>query len=179
MKKHIVPMILLLLCLGVFVSVAAAKGGAGPNTAAPPAPEESPQLPDEVSEALHRIYPDDAFGGIYLDGNTVIVNITGSEEAARARLQSSSIGNDLNIEYRTVQYPLRVLEDVKDFLAQYMGDYRIAALDANEAANRVDVSLYDYNDRTFEEIRQLVAGQFGEDIPLNFIDMRGTEIRFS
>ena len=178
MKKHIVTMILLLLCLGVFVSVAAAKGGTGRNAASPSAPEVSPQIPDEVIDKLHRIYPDDAFGGIYLDGDTVVVNITCSEESARARAEGK-LGEGVRIEYRAVKYPLGVLENVKDLLTQHMGEYRIAALDANEVTNRVDVSLYDYNDRTFEEIRQLVAGQFGEDIPLNFIDMRGTEIRFS
>ena len=145
MKKHIITMILL-LCLGVFVSVAAAKGGTGRNAASPSAPEVSPQIPDEVIDKLHP---------------------------------EGKLGEEVRIEYRAVKYPLGVLENVKDLLTRHMGEYHIAALDANEVTNRVDVSLYDYNDRTFEEIRQLVAGQFGEDIPLNFIDMRGTEIRFS
>ena len=187
MKKLAVPLILL-LCLAMCVSVAAAKRGESHemntsqsrDAAAPqPAPEESPQIPDEVIGALRRIYPDDEFGGFYLDGDTVVVNITGSEEAARARAEGETLGDGLNIEYRPVKYPLSVLENVKDALTPCMGEYGISALDANEVTNQVDIYLSRYCDGAFEDIRHLVADRYGEDIPLNFIDARGTELRYS
>ena len=68
---------------------------------------------------------------------------------------------------------------MKDYLTQYMAKYGISALDANEVTNQVDVYLYDYNDRVIEEIEDLIADQYGEDIILNFIDKSGTEIMFT
>lgn len=188
MKKLAVPLVLLLLCLAVCVSAAAAKRDGSREMKNPqspeagasqPAPGESPQIPDEVIGKLRRLYPDDEFGGVYLDGDTIVVNFTGSEEAARARAAGETLADGRSVEYRPVKYPLAVLEGVKDDLARYMDEYAISALDANEVTNQVDICLSRYCDGVFEEIRNLVADKYGEDIPLNFIDARGTELRFS
>ena len=168
MKKRLVPWALL-LCLAVCVSVAAATGGE--------AREPDPQSPEAAITEIPRRIPDDEFGGCFLEGEKLVVNTTCSETAAARRLEQ--LGETVEIEFRTVKYPLRSLEQAKDFLTPYMGQYGISALDADEVTNRVDVYLSRYSESVFEEIKALVAGQFGEEIPLHFIDTRGTEIRFT
>ena len=169
MNKRLVPWALL-LCLAVCVSVAAATGG----EAREPAPPRSPEA--AVTE-IPRMIPADEFGGCFLEGEKLVVNVAGSESAAERRLEP--LAEDIEIEFRTVKYPLRSLEQGKDFLAQYMGQYGISALDANEVTNRVDIYLSEYSESVFEEIEALVAGQFGGELPLHFIDTRGTEIKYT
>ena len=169
MKKRLIPWALL-LCLAVCVSVAAAKDG----EAREPAPPRSPEA--AVTE-IPRMIPADEFGGCFLEGEKLVVNVAGSESAAERRLEP--LAEDIEIEFRSVKHPLRSLEQGKDFLAQYMGEFGISALDANEVTNRVDIYLSEYSESVFEEIEALVAGQFGEALPLHFIDTRGTEIKYT
>ena len=133
---------------------------------------------DEAIETISRLIPADEYGGCYLEGDKLVVNIAG-EEAARAWAEKNPIDSDLDVEYRAVQYPLWVLENVKNFLTPYMGQYNITALDANEVTNRVDVSLYDYSDSTFEEINRLVGARFYARDLLTFIDMRGAVLEYT
>ena len=169
MKKRLVPWVLL-LCLAVCVYVAAARGG----EAREPGP---PRSREAAITEIPRLVPDDEFGGCFLEGEKLVVNTTGSKTAARRRLEQ--LGENIEIEFRTVKYPLHSLEQAKDFLTPYMGQYGISALDANEVTNRVDVYLSRYSDSVFEEIKALVADQFGEALPLHFIDTRGTEIKYT
>lgn len=172
MKKSLARLPLLLICLVLCVSIAAADSGENHKT-------DFLNSQEEVIENIHNLYSDDEFGGMYLEGNTLVINLVGHEGAAKDRAATDGIGNNVAVEYRVVKHPLRDIENVKDYLTQYMAKYGISALDANEVTNQVDVYLYDYNDSVIEEIEDLIADQYGEDIILNFIDKSGTEIMFT
>lgn len=172
MKKSFVKLILLLICLVLCVSVAAAESSKALE-------KESLQSQCEVIENIHKLYSNDEFGGLYLEGDTLIINVVGSEEATKNREAIDRIRNNLDVEFRTVRHSLQELENVKDYLTQYMTKYGISALDANEVTNQVDIYLHDYSDNVIEKVKGSVLDKYGEDIYLNFIDMSGTEIRFT
>lgn len=146
MKKSFVKLILLLICLVLCVSVAAAESSKTLK-------KGSLQSQREVIENIHKLYSDDEFGGIYLEGDTLIINIVGSEEATKNREAIDRIGNNVDVDFRMVKHSLQELENMKDYLTQYMTKYGISALDANEVTNQVDIYLHDYSDNVIEKVK--------------------------
>lgn len=174
MKKITVKSVLLLLqiCFVLCISVAAAEIEENDRTSIL-------KSRDEVIENIHVLFSEEEFGGIYLEGDTLVINIAGNEGAVNANKVADRISNSVAVEYRMVEHPLRDLENVKDYLAQYMTKYNISALDANEVTNQVDVYLLDYCDSVIDKIKCLVEDQFNDNIIVNFIDKSGTEIRYT
>lgn len=172
MKKNNVKIALLLLvCIILCVSVAAAEK------------EKNGTLilksQDEVIENIHLLFSEDEFGGVFLEGDTLVINIVGNEGTVNVIETTDRISANVAIEYRIVEHPLRDLENIKDYLTQYMTRYNISALDANEVTNQVDVYLINYSDSIIDKIKSLVKDQYSEDIIVNFIDKSGTEIRYT
>ena len=81
----------------------------------------------------------------------------------------TTFSDGTSVEYRVVEYSLQELETVKDTLAGYMNQYRIAMLDANEMTNQVDVALFNYDSNVRNEILS-IAESIHPNIPINFID---------
>lgn len=121
-------------------------------------------------------YPlDETFGGIYYDGDTLVVNYVGNRSNI---VQPKAFANvEKGIEYRPVPYSLQLLESVKDYLETVMDDYGILVLDANEMASQVDVSLKESSEEIKDAIKALVRQQFGSDEFLNFIDLGGVTVQ--
>lgn len=121
-------------------------------------------------------YPlDEDFGGIYYDGDTLVVNYVGdSNNIVHPRVFTNV---ELDVEYRPVQYSLQLLESVKDYLGTMMDEHGILVLDANEMTNQVDVSLKESSDEIKTMIRALVSQQFGISEFLNFIDLSGVTVQ--
>ena len=108
---------------------------------------------DEFTELLTAEMPSNEFGGLYYEGDTLVVNVVASQKTASLRLQlAQKAPEDVDVEYRTVTYTLSELERIKDFLTGHMSDYSIMMLDANEITNQVDISLKDYSDDNIESM---------------------------
>jgi beta-lactamase regulating signal transducer with metallopeptidase domain len=131
-------------------------------------------LPDFITSEL----PDDKFGGLYYDGDTLVVNIVGSQNTLiLSRQIAQQVPTNADVEYRTVTYSLAELESIKDFLTGYMYDYNISMLDANEVTNQVDVFLKKYDTDTIDSIRAAVMDYSGNIDYLNFIDRSGITVK--
>lgn len=132
---------------------------------------------DEFAEFLAAEINYDEFGGLYYEGDTLIVNLVAFQGTPSLRQQLSQKEMEhVDVEYRTVTYTLFELETVKDFLTDYMYDYGIATIDANEVTNQVDVCLSDYNEANVESIKTAVLNYGGKIDYLNFIDNSDTVI---
>ena len=119
-------------------------------------------------------YSDDStfFGGIYYEGDTMIINLVGPSTNT-----VQSIAGTSNVEYRYVSYSLSFLEHVKDELAKHMADWNIIVLDANETTNTVDVSLREM--QYAQEIRSYVENNFKTADFLHFIDLGNNSIQLT
>lgn len=121
-------------------------------------------------------YPlDETFGGIYFDGDTLVVNYVGSGSDIVQPEAFANVGK--SVEYRSVPYSLQLLESVKDYLGERMHEYGICVLDANEMTSQVDVSLEAGSEEIEAAIKTLVEEQFGSNEFLNFIDLSGTTVQ--
>ena len=133
---------------------------------------------DEFAEMLAAEMPSKEFGGLYYEGDTLVVNVVAAQksESLSSRFNEKAPGA-VNVEYRTVTYSLSELERIKNFLTEYMSDYSIMMLDANEITNQVDISLKDYSDDNIESIKAAVLSHGGKTDYLNFIDDSNNVIR--
>ena len=132
---------------------------------------------DEFAEFLTDEMTCNEFGGLYYDGDTLIVNIVDSQGTTSLRRQlARKAMKDVDVEYRMVAYSLSELEGIKDFLTDYMYDYGIVTLDANEVTNQVDICLKDYSEENVESIKAIVLSHGGKTDYLNFINNSDTVI---
>lgn len=123
----------------------------------------------EVIQYFQDQVDHDFFGGIYYDDDgTLVVNVVGKPTEIFSGLPTP-ISDNSSIRYKSVEHSLKELEDVKDSLANYMAQYDIAMLDANEMTNQIDVALYNYTDENMNELYAIVEA-ISPGIPLNFLD---------
>ena len=170
MRKHLSLVLALGICASMCVSSAAAISE---NEAENEVPTE-----DEFTELLTAEMSSNEFGGLYYEGDTLVVNVIASQKATSLRPQlAQKAPEDIDVEYRTVTYSLSELERIKNFLTGYMSDYSIMMLDANEITNQVDISLKDYSDDNIESIKAAVLSHGGKTDYLNFIDDSNNVIR--
>lgn len=140
MKKYLSLILALGICMSMCVFPAAAISA---NEA-----ENEVLTEDEFTELLTAEMSSNEFGGLYYEGDTLVVNVIASQKATSLRPQlAQKAPEDIDVEYRTVTYSLSELERIKNFLTGYMSDYSIMMLDANEITNQVDISLKDYSKR--------------------------------
>lgn len=134
MKKYLSLILALGICMSMCVFPAAAISA---NEA-----ENEVLTEDEFTELLTAEMSSNEFGGLYYEGDTLVVNVIASQKATSLRPQlAQKAPEDIDVEYRTVTYSLSELERIKNFLTGYMSDYSIMMLDANEITNQVDISL--------------------------------------
>ena len=136
-----------------------------------------PKLIDEINTAFSALSSDPAYGGIYYEEDTLIVNMVNDQPAAYQQIPSFfSAYPDVEIKYQYVKYSLGFLESVKDALAPQMGVWSISVLDANEITNQLDIYLSDYSNQVQSAIIQFVDDSFGTSDFLNFIDYSNVSI---
>lgn len=170
MKKYLSLILALGICMSMCVFPAAAISA---NEA-----ENEVLTEDEFTELLTAEMSSNEFGGLYYEGDTLVVNVIASQKATSLRPQlAQKAPEDIDVEYRTVTYSLSELERIKNFLTGYMSDYSIMMLDANEITNQVDISLKDYSDDNIESIKAAVLSHGGKTDYLNFIDDSNKVIR--
>lgn len=144
-----------------------------------PALDAFPQLSSQEDAVTYYLSQSeqDNFGGIYYDDDGIlVVNTVGT--TPRAALYSQK-NQEIGVRYQTVTYSLCDLETVKDFLAEYMDEYSILALDANEVTNQVDVCLKSYTKDTIAQIENLVRHQYPDMDCLHFEDYSDYTISFT
>lgn len=170
MRKHLSLVLALGICASMCVSSATAISE---NEA-----KNEVLTENEFAEMLAAEMPSKEFGGLYYEGDTLVVNVVAAQksESLSSRFNEKAPGA-VNVEYRTVTYSLSELERIKNFLTEYMSDYSIMMLDANEITNQVDISLKDYSDDNIKSIKAAVLGCGGKTDYLNFIDSSNIEIR--
>ena len=149
-------------------------------------PEVSPQLEAakeawtqaelEVVDFYTAQRDNGAYGGIFYEGDTLVVNLV--EGAAGADKLIRETDGDMAVEYRTVRYSLAQLESVKNSLSRYMSQYSIQAVDANEVTNQVDVYVGDFTPENLDAIRALVE-EYSDIDCLHFEDYSGKSIQFT
>ena len=142
--------------------------GAG-NTFAADVDVKETQSNNDIETYLHELESDNSFGGIYYDGDTLIINYVKSSNSLAVPYGMV----DVDIEYRAVEYPIRLLEEVKEYLIPMMDEYNIYMLDANEMTNQVDIALSDFSEEKQNNVIALVNEQFGNTDFLNFINAEG------
>lgn len=180
MKKSAASLLGLVL-LAACAIAAVALSPQGPQASAPVgAPRGTAQLPSPApdgdiqvpAEELLDLWADRAdFGGLYYDEEGVlVVNVAGDISGLEPRQ---------GMRYQEVTYPLRKLEAVKDFLADYMYEYAILVLDANEVTNQVDVCLQVYTQEAMDQLQALVTERYPDMDCLQFEDWSGRTISFT
>lgn len=94
-------------------------------------------------------------------------------------LRYAGVADTKEVTYHQVEYSIKELEDVKDYLAQYMGEFSIQMLDANEATNKIDVYFSDYSAETILRLKNIVQTNFPEigSSALAFIDYGNSTIK--
>lgn len=133
---------------------------------------------DEVNSTLSALSSDPAYGGIYYEGDKLIINVVNSKSASSQQIQSSLLAYpDIDIEYRYVTYSLDFLESVKETLSSHMGIWNISALDANEVTNQVDVYLKYYNNQVKADITKFIDDIYGVSDFLNFVNHSNVSIK--
>lgn len=147
-----------LIVLGTAALLAAcAVGVAATFSGAPQAAEPlaTPTLNADIQaiEAYYLARADqEDYGGIYYDEEGVlVVNIAGDV---------SGLTPKPGVRYQEVTYPLRDLEAIKDFLTDYMEEYSIMMLDADEVTNLVDICLKSYTQENMDQLRALVHDHY-------------------
>lgn len=128
---------------------------------------------DDVTSTVNFInsnFTSDEFGGIYYDGDTLVVNVVDSTDFWAHNSAVQKIDSNIDVEYRMVKYSLQELENVKEFLTPLMHDFEISILDANEVTNQVDIFLSNYDEEIIEDIKAYVAENLFNIDFLNFID---------
>lgn len=177
-KTHarvLVGFLSLLLLTGLSLGALASEDVSASD--APQADQLSLESRRELAMYYSSEIPSDAFGGIYLEGDRLIVNVveSGLESSGLSSMYSSGSA----VEVRVVRHSLQTLEQVKDFLTPYMGQYAIHTLDANEVTNEVDILLSQYEESIMLEIRALVEDAFpGADF-LHFLDGSAVTIQYT
>ncbi len=125
---------------------------------------------NDVIDSINENFQANEFGGIYYDGDTLIINIVESENFLRRNMLMKEISSTVDVEYRMVKYSIQELEETKEFLTPVMNDFNISVLDANEITNQVDVFLKEYNEETIRNIEAYTASNCYNIEYLNFID---------
>lgn len=116
MKKYLSLILALGICMSMCVFPAAAISA---NEA-----ENEVLTEDEFTELLTAEMSSNEFGGLYYEGDTLVVNVIASQKATSLRPQlAQKAPEDIDVEYRTVTYSLSELERIKNFLTGYMSDY--------------------------------------------------------
>ena len=75
---------------------------------------------DEFTELLTAEMSSNEFGGLYYEGDTLVVNVIASQKATSLRPQlAQKAPEDIDVEYRTVTYSLSELERIKNCLSDH------------------------------------------------------------
>lgn len=165
--------VVLFIPITAFASISAAK------TEEPFSFSLSEQL-SEINSGFSELSDDPSYGGIYYEGNTLIVNIVGNKSTAYQQARSLlSVHPNVEVKFQYAKYSLNFLESVKDALTPKMSTWCISALDANEITNQIDVFLTNHNDEVQSTIVSFVAELFGTADFLNFVDYSGITIQQS
>lgn len=183
MKRRIFAFIVSVFCVILCTGAVAAENGRVTDALLTGSADEPNEMrfgsADEIAENVEAVCPDDIFGGLYYEGDTLVINLVGGQYSSRAAAFADMIDPDVKVEFRAVDHTLRELEDVKDFLGEYMYTFGISVLDANEVTNQVDISLRTYNRENIEALRRLVDEEFGACSFLNFTDYSDCTIQFT
>ena len=131
-----------------------------------------------VVNAINASFSGDEFGGIYYDGDILVVNVVAPTDFGERSSSMRRIDSGMDVEYRTVRYSLQELEEVKNLLTPVMDDFGISILDANEITNQVDIFLKSCDAKAVEEIKAYVAEKHGPVEFLNFVD-QGNKVLIS
>ncbi len=117
-------------------------------------------LIDTTIKAIKTDIPLEIFGGMHIDENgLVVINILENEQSKAYQFKSEI--NGCAVKYVFVDYSLEYLTSVIDILVEYMPEYHIATLDANDVTNAIDVEMYDFEYKT--EVEELLARYITKD----------------
>lgn len=131
---------------------------------------------DEALDYYLAQADNDSYGGVFYDDDgTLVVAVVETAPCAPALLAQDL--SDIDVEYRPVKRSLRHLEEIKDFLADYMAPYSILALDADEVKNEVSIAVRDHSEANRAAIQALVDSAFPDVDYLRFEDFSKIEIR--
>ena len=128
MKKYLSLILALGICMSMCVFPAAAISA---NEA-----ENEVLTEDEFTELLTAEMSSNEFGGLYYEGDTLVVNVIASQKATSLRPQlAQKAPEDIDVEYRTVTYSLSELERIKNFLTGYILRQFLMYRDKRNAGN--------------------------------------------
>jgi hypothetical protein len=121
-------------------------------------PPPSPINADSWEFRGHQIVDDDPrYGGVYIDGNTFVINATGQPELICDEIRSI-LPAGAQVQIRLVEYPfselVAVMANVEADWQELTGDgIGINFLDADEVANRVVIGIKPFSDELAGDLR--------------------------
>lgn len=153
----------------IALAFAMVAGIAYPANAASAYPLVQEATFDDASEYYLSIHEEPYFGGLYIEDEVLVVNIASDQSRIHSSFPKIKSDN-IDVEYRIVEYPLSFLEDIMEYLTPQMDQYSITLLDANDVTNKLDIALEDFSNENRQNIMLLVQENFGKSDFLNFLD---------
>lgn len=161
--KHSMKIFAIALVFAVITGIAC------PANAASAYPLAKEAAYGDTSAYYQSIHEEPYFGGLYIEDGVLVVNIASDQNNICTSVPKMK-SNNINVEYRMVEYPLSFLEDIMEYLTPKMNQYSMTLLDANDVTNKLDIALEDFSDENRQKIMLLVQENFGKSDFLNFLD---------
>ncbi len=144
------------------------------TTAAETTVDNTPVAVHNEIENIKSSFSPAVLGGIYIENdNTIVVSLV--ENEFNGLSSSTEERNGIKIIYKPVKYALLELESIKKQLEPFMAEYKIAALDANEVTNKIDIQLYKEN----ADINSLISKYIDSEYVNISILPEGCKIEFN
>lgn len=118
-------------------------------------PVENPDLnrrAGDVASKLSESIPESEFGGVYLDGDTVYVNIV--ESSYSKFKDAAAVQDGVKVVYNPVKFSLGALQAATDSIFARLNEseqsYDIITADANDMTNKIDIEIRPASDEVYE-----------------------------
>ena len=106
----------------------------------------------DVASKLSKSIPESEFGGIYLDGDTVHVNIV--ENSYSKFKDAAAVQDGVKVVYNPVKFSLEALQAATDSIFARLNEseqsYDIITADANDMTNKIDIEIRPASDEVYE-----------------------------
>lgn len=106
----------------------------------------------DVASKLSESIPESEFGGVYLDGDTVYVNIV--ESGYSKFKDAAAVQDGVKVVYNPVKFSLGALQAATDSIFARLNEseqsYDIITADANDMTNKIDIEIRPASDEVYE-----------------------------
>lgn len=151
--------VILVLSLGLFLSffsVGCTQKNPNPNgvdTSNTESQASNLTDADDIVRQIQYALPENSFGGAYVDGNTIFINL---KDLSDKFIIDSIDTKNYTVTVNEVTHSLKSLEEIKENLASHMSEYDIAALEVDVRQNKIHIELYEENNSVYDITDNLI-----------------------